>query len=536
MPSIHFERSDFLIIGTGLAGLHAALRLAERGSVHLVTKRALGESNTRYAQGGIAAALSPEDSIEAHVRDTLRAGAGLCSEEAVRSIVGDGPRTVADLIQSGVRFTQEAEHGLALGREGAHSYRRIAHVDDRTGHEIVRALIERVRTHPNIRVFENVLAVDIILQSRAHGDHGREVRADRCLGAFCLDRETLEVSPFLAAVTVLATGGVGKAYLYTTNPDIATGDGIAMAYRAGVRVANLEFVQFHPTCLYHPVARSFLITEACRGEGGKLTTIDGTAFMLKYDARAELATRDIVARAIDSELKERGDPYVLLHLEHLRPDRMRERFPHIYERCLQLGLDLTRQPLPVVPAAHYLCGGICTDLRARTDLPGLLAAGEVAHTGLHGANRLASNSLLEAAVMGGRAAQSAIEDAAGSPPVGTDPRWDPGGAVRVREAIILEHDWNSIRTLMWDHVGIVRSNERLEVARNRLVVIRETVETYFRKYLLGSDLVELRNLALVAELIVRCARERKESRGLHYNVDHPDSSEASRRDTILAKG
>jgi len=527
-------RADFLIIGTGLAGLHAALRLAGAGTVHLVTKRALGESNTRYAQGGIAAALAPDDSIEAHIQDTLRAGAGLCREDAVRSIVCDAPRVIDELVRYGVRFTQDA-NGLALGREGAHSHRRIAHADDRTGQEIVRALVGRVRSHPNITVFENHLAVDVILGSRSEGREEPGAEHDRCRGAFVLDRDRGEVRPFVASVTLLATGGIGKAYLYTTNPDIATGDGIAMAYRAGVRVVNLEFVQFHPTCLYHAVARSFLISEACRGEGGKLTTIDGAPFMTKYDDRAELATRDIVARAIDAELKERGDPYVLLHLEHLPADRVRERFPHIYEQCLRLGLDPTRQPLPVVPAAHYLCGGIRTDLAARTDLPGLLAAGEVAHTGLHGANRLASNSLLEAIVMGGRAADSAIVDRDAAATPAREPRWDPGGAVRVREAIILEHDWNSIRALMWDYVGIVRSNERLDVARERLAVIRQTVDAYFRKYLLTGDLVELRNLALVAELIVRCARLRRESRGLHYNVDHLEASGDARHDTVIAK-
>ncbi len=527
--------SDFLIIGSGLAGLYAALRLAEHGSVTVVTKRALGESNTRYAQGGIAAVLGDDDSVEAHVSDTLVAGDHLCNEEVVRSIVTDGPGKIRELIELGVAFDRDRAGDLALGREGAHTHRRVAHVEDRTGLAISEALVAATRADPNVRILENHMAVDLILDSRRRGEHGRAPADDRVVGAFVLDRDSHEISSFLAPVTLLAAGGAGKAYKFTSNPDIATGDGLAMAYRAGARLANLEFIQFHPTCLYHHVARSFLVSEACRGEGATLTTIDGRAFMSEYDPRAELASRDIVARAIDAELKRLGHPYVLLHLEHLPADRVRQRFPQIYERCAGLGIDITQQPMPVVPAAHYVCGGVMTGLDARTDVPGLLAAGEVTHTGMHGANRLASNSLLEAAVMSARAIESAVADHRRLGSVDPHAPWDSGHAVRVREAIILEHDWNNVRALMWDYVGIVRSDERLAIARERLKGLRRTIEGYFARYLLTPDLIELRNIALVAELVATSADRRRESRGLHYNVDHPERLSAFDGDTVVAK-
>ncbi len=528
--------ADFLVIGSGIAGLYAAIRLAEHGSVVIVTKRSPKESSTNLAQGGIASVFAKTDSFDAHVQDTLQVGCGLCHPEVVSTIVKEGPTRVRELIALGVSFTRDVEGELALGREGGHSARRIVHTRDLTGREIERVLLDAAAANPSIRFCENHLAVDLILESRALGHAQPDPARDRCLGAFVMEPDGYRIRPFLARVTLLATGGAGKAYLYTSNPDIATGDGLAMAYRAGVRLANLEFVQFHPTCLYHPVARSFLISEAARGEGARLTTLDGAHFTETYDPRGDLAPRDIVARGIDAELKRRGDPYVLLHMEHLPAEEVRRRFPQIHERLLALGIDITREPVPVVPAAHYMCGGVMTDAEARTDLPGLLAAGEVSHTGMHGANRLASNSLLEAVVMAGRAIDEAVRQREALGPIPARPRWDPGEAVRVRDAIILEHDWNHVRTLMWDYVGIVRTDERLEVAASRLETVRETVVQYFQKYLLTPDLVELRNIALVADLIVRCARSRKESRGLHYNEDYPEMDDARwRRDTVISK-
>lgn len=514
-------RSDFLIIGSGIAGLYAAVRLAAHGHVSLVTKRGISDTNTRYAQGGIAAVHAEQDSFEKHMADTLEAGDGLCDVEVVRTIVREAPAKIQELIALGARFTCEEDGELELGREGGHTARRIVHAEDRTGEEVQRALTSAVSALPNVHVFEDHIAVDLILQSRAGGTRSRDAREDRCLGVFAMERGSHVVSSFIAPVTLLATGGVGKVYKFTSNPDVATGDGLAMAYRAGARLADLEFVQFHPTCLYHHVARSFLISEATRGEGAELTTIEGDAFMSRYDARAELAPRDIVARAIDTELKRRGDPHVLLHLEKLGAARVRQRFPQITERLMSVGIDCTLQPVPVVPAAHYMCGGVMTDLGARTDLPGLLAAGEVAHTGMHGANRLASNSLLEGIVMAGRAIESAVEDRDRFGVSAYEPRWDPGDAKRVEEAIILEHDWNNVRALMWDYVGIFRSEERLRVAGPRMQTLWGTINAHFRRYLLTPDLVELRNVALVGALIVRCARSRKESRGLHFTLDHP---------------
>jgi L-aspartate oxidase len=529
------RRFDFLVVGSGLAGLYAAIRLAARGTVAVVTKRAVAESNSRYAQGGIAAVLGSDDRLQEHVADTVRTGAGLCHEDVVTAVVGEGPARVRELAELGVRFTRGPAGNLSLAQEGAHSHRRVAFADDRTGEEIVRALVARAHAEPQIHLLQNHMAIDLILRSRQRGERW-PVDDDRCLGAFVLDVTANEVRAITAGVTILATGGAGKAYTYTSNPDVATGDGLAMAYRAGARLRNLEFVQFHPTCLVHPVARSFLITEATRGEGARLTTLDGTRFMDTYDERGELASRDVVARAIDAELKRRGDPHVYLHLEHLPAEAVRRRFPQIDQRCRALGFDITRQPLPVVPAAHYFCGGVAVDLDARTDLPGLVAVGEVAHTGMHGANRLASNSLLEAVVTAGRAVDAILAGPDDGPPPEGDPTWDPGRAVRVREAIILEHDWNHARRVMWDYVGIVRSDDRLAVAAARLDALAEQVGEYFRKYLLTPDLIELRNVALVASLVVRCARARVESRGLHYNVDHPHlDDEAWQRDTVVSR-
>jgi L-aspartate oxidase len=519
------ERTDVLVLGSGIAGLFLALRLAENARVVVATKKQDYESNTNYAQGGIAAVLGPRDRFALHVKDTLVAGAGLCHADVVRAVVAEGPERVRDLMQLGVRFTR-ASRGLSLGREGGHSARRIAHAADLTGRAIEQALLGAVLEHPNIRLLENHMAVDLIRERGARG---------RVWGAEILDRSRGTTRDFLARAVVLATGGSGKVYLYTSNPDIATGDGVAMAYRAGAVVSNLEFVQFHPTCLYHPRARSFLITEAVRGEGAKLLTVDGRRFMVGVHPLAELAPRDVVARAIDAEMKRRGDKYVLLDLRPIGVAKLRHHFPNILRRCRELGIDPLREPIPVVPAAHYQCGGVRTGLDGRTSLPRLFAIGEVAMTGLHGANRLASNSLLEAVVMAHHAA-GAIADLLADgdrPPERRAPT--EHGHKPLREAARLAHNWENVRRLMWDLVGIVRTDDRLATAEARLVALREEIEREFATYRLTADFVELRNLAQVAHLIVRSARWRKESRGLHFNLDHPRRSARYRRDTVLVR-
>ncbi len=513
-------QSDYLVIGGGIAGLMFAIRAAQSGTVTVLTKAASTEANTAYAQGGIASVWSVDDSFESHVEDTLRAGAGLCDRAAVESIVRDGPEVVRELIRLGTRFTR-IEHGgeneYDLGREGGHSHRRVLHAQDLTGQEIMRALTEAARSSPNIRTLENHVAINLLVESSVGG------RPGACWGAYAFDQGTQKVSKLLARATLLATGGAGKVYLYTTNPDIASGDGVAMAYRAGAPVANLEFYQFHPTCLYHPAAKSFLISEALRGEGAILRLPDGTAFMKSYHRDAELAPRDIVARAIDSEMKRHGLDCVYLDLSHRDAGFIRERFPNIYARCLSFGFDLTTTPIPVVPAAHYMCGGVQTDLEAATPIPRLYAAGEVAMTGLHGANRLASNSLLEAAVIGRRGAESArrLLDTGGAPP--EFPEWDPGRAIRSEERVLITQSWDEIRRLMWNYVGIVRSDRRLERAMRRLSLLEDEIRGYYWEHLIDSDLIELRNLVTVAQLVVRSAVQRRESRGLHYNIDHADA-------------
>jgi L-aspartate oxidase len=513
-------QSDFLVIGGGIAGLMFAIRAAEFGTVTVLTKAASTEANTAYAQGGIASVWSVHDSFESHIEDTLRAGAGLCDRTAVESIVREGPEVVRELIRLGTRFSK-IEHGgedeYDLGREGGHSHRRVLHAQDLTGQEIMRALTAAARLRENILTLENHVAVNLLVETPTAGQPGA------CWGVYAYDRQSQSVRKILARATLLATGGAGKVYLYTTNPDIASGDGVAMAYRVGAPVANMEFYQFHPTCLFHPAAKSFLISEALRGEGAILRLPDGTPFMKRYHADAELAPRDVVARAIDSEMKRHGLDNVFLDLSHRDPDFVRTRFPNIYRRCLEFGFDLTKGPIPVVPAAHYMCGGVQTDLRAATPIPRLYAAGEVAMTGLHGANRLASNSLLEAAVMGRRAAAAAIEmisSGSGAPP--EFPEWDPGRAIRSEERVLITQSWDEIRRLMWNYVGIVRSDRRLERALRRIELIKEEIHSYYWYHTIDSDLIELRNLATVAELIVRSAKERKESRGLHYNIDHRD--------------
>ena len=511
--------SDFLVIGGGIAGLLFAIKASELGSVTVLTKAGSNEANTAYAQGGIASVWSVSDSFESHVNDTLKAGDGLCNRTAVETIVRGGPDAVRELITLGMRFTRVDEGGedeYDLGREGGHSHRRVLHAQDLTGREIMRALGEAAQGRPNIRILENHVAINLLIEKSVNG------RPGACWGVYALERATLAVRMVVARATILATGGAGKVYLYTTNPDIASGDGVAMAYRAGAPIANMEFYQFHPTCLYHPEAKSFLVSEALRGEGAILRLPDGIAFMKRYHPDGELAPRDVVARAIDSEMKRHGLDCVYLDISHRDAGYIRQRFPNIYKRCLSFGFDLTAGPIPIVPAAHYMCGGVVTDLMGRTGIPRLYAAGEVAMTGLHGANRLASNSLLEAAVMGRRAfaaAKEQVRNDAGGPP--EFPEWNPGDAAQSEQRVLISHSWDEIRRLMWNYVGIVRSDRRLDRALRRIQLLNEEIHSYYWDHLIDSDLIEVRNLVTVAELIIRCAIARKESRGLHYTIDHP---------------
>ena len=517
---------DVLIVGSGLAGLTTALRLADQRRVGIISKRQVIEGASDWAQGGIAAVLADEDSIEAHVQDTLSAGAGLCDADITRQVVAQGFDAIQWLIDLGVPFTRDATHpsGYHLTREGGHSQRRVIHVADATGHAVQTTLIAKVKAHPNIRLFENHIAIDLITDAKLN----RPGKA--CYGLHALDKTTGQVITFSAQQTVLASGGAGKVYLYTTNPDVATGDGLAMGWRAGCRVANMEFIQFHPTCLYHPHAKSFLITEAVRGEGGLLKLPDGTRFMPDHDPRAELAPRDVVARAIDYEMKKRGLDCVYLDISHKPAAFVREHFPNIYERCLGLGIDITQGPIPVVPAAHYSCGGIVSDAQARTDVGNLYAVGEVAFTGLHGANRLASNSLLECLVFGRAAARDILAQAPVSLPA--LPAWDESRVTDADEEIVIAHNWDELRRFMWDYVGIVRTNKRLERALHRIELLKEEINEYYRNFRVSNDLLELRNLLLTAELIVRCAMARRESRGLHFSRDYPEKL-AQAQNTVL---
>ncbi len=513
------RRADVLVLGSGIGGLMLALRLAQRVRVQVLTKKRADDTNTNYAQGGIAAVFDGHDSFASHEADTLRAGAGLCDRAVVRAVVREAPERVRELAALGVDFNR-SRRGFALGREGGHSRRRIVHASDFTGRAIEQTLLDRVREHANIELLEDQLAVDLILESRLAPSR-RARRRDSCWGAYVMDRATRRIRPVTARATVLATGGCGKVYLYTTNPDVATGDGLAMAYRAGASVESLEFVQFHPTCLYHPLARTFLISEAVRGEGAVLRTLDGTRFMPRAHPLAELAPRDVVARAIDREMKRRGEPHVWLDLSHVPAARVRARFPNIAAKLQTLGLDLTREPIPVVPAAHYMCGGVRATLSGRTDLDGLHAIGEAACTGLHGANRLASNSLLEALVSAHRTADQVLARLATVPPAPRAEAWHSAGTRPPREAAVSDHHWDSVRRVMWDLVGIVRSDERLAFAARRLTLLSDEIEHDYERLRLSPDLVELRNIALVGSLIVASAMRRRESRGLHYNLDHP---------------
>ena len=520
----------YLVIGSGLAGLYFALQVADRGPVTILTKARPVSSNTRWAQGGISAVFDEQDTLQSHVEDTLRVGAGLCHRPMVERAVGMAPQLVERLAKDyGTRFDPSDEGDLspfALGREGGHTHRRVVHHLDTTGAEIMRALLEAAQFHPNIQILPHHMVVDLLSWSKVDGSRG-------CFGAYSLDVKTGRVSAFVAPVTVLAAGGAGKVYRYTSNPDVATADGIAMAYRLGAKIANLEFMQFHPTCLYHPEAKSFLITEAARGEGGILRRKDGTDLMEGRHPLGSLAPRDVVAREIDAELKRSGEEHVLLDLTHLDGKFLESRFPAIFARCMELGIDMRTQPLPVVPAAHYMCGGVVCDEMGRTDVTGLLAIGEVTMSGMHGACRLASNSLLEALVLATGAAE-VCDDFSREPPPNVS-HWHEGDAVASDEAVMVTANWQEVRAAMWNFVGIVRSDKRLERARRRLELIRGEIGEYYWRFKVTKDALELRNIALVGHLIIECARRRKESRGLHYTLDYPELDEQQAHDTVLNK-
>ncbi|MCA9568906.1 MAG: L-aspartate oxidase [Myxococcales bacterium] len=531
---------ECLVIGSGVAGMWFALRAAAHGRVTIVTKTTPQESNSAYAQGGIAAVWEEGDDFDHHIQDTLVAGAGLCRRDAVEVTVREGPERVRELIDFGARFTRKEEDPAAydLHREGGHSHRRILHAADFTGKEMVRALHEAAAEHPNITLLDHHMAIDVVTDAwlaRRSGGLPPEPDEDAPRGAYVLDLDSGEVEAYSAKIVVIATGGAGKVYKYTTNPAIATGDGHAMAWRAGARMANMEFVQFHPTCLHHPMENSFLISEALRGEGGKLIGPDGKRFMDASDGRAELAPRDIVARAIDNELKTKGLKCAYLDMRHLSREEVAHKFPNIDSKLLSLGIDMAKDPIPVVPAAHYMCGGVQTDLNGESSMRNLFAVGEVACTGLHGANRLASNSLLEAIVFAHHAARVSRERLAELAPNREIPPWDAGTAKHSDEAVVINQTWEEIRRFMWNYVGIVRTHRRLKRAQRRLRMVREEVETYYWDFQITGDLIELRNLVDVAEMIVSCALKRRESRGLHYTLDFPESDPRFLRDSTVQR-
>ena len=519
---------DVIIVGSGGAGLSLALSLPDHFNIAVLAKSTLTEASTFYAQGGVAAVLDETDSIEQHIDDTMVAGADLCEMQAVAQTVKGGKPTVDFLLKHGVQFTLDEQEQLHLTREGGHSQRRIIHAADATGRAISTTLVQRAEEKSNIHIFENYIAIDVITSQKL----GLDEPHNRALGLYALDEKTEKVHTFLAPSTALACGGAMKAYLYTSNPDIATGDGIAMAYRAGCRVANMEFNQFHPTCLYHPQARSFLITEAMRGEGAYLRLPDGERFMLRFDERAELAPRDIVARAIDYEIKRLGIRHVWLDITHKPTEFITEHFPTLYARLLELGIDITKEMIPVVPAAHYTCGGVVVDEHSQTDIAGLYAIGETSYTGLHGANRMASNSLLECFVYGMSAAEH-IENQFNPTHSALDvPAWDDSQVMNPDEEVVILQNWDELRQTMWNYVGIVRSTKRLERALHRIEMLKKEITEYYHDYHVSKNLIELRNLVLVSEMIVRCAMQRKESRGLHFTLDYPELSSELRK-TIL---
>jgi len=533
------HKTDFLVIGSGIAGLSFALNASRYGRVTIVTKKESIESNTNYAQGGVASVLGKDDNFSLHIQDTLGAGEGICHQEIVEMVIKNGPERIRELADMGVDFSRKKDgkdRGYDLGREGGHSKRRIVHVLDFTGREIEQTLVNKIEKDPNITIFENHIAVDLLMKSKLIKCKTRD-KKDTCLGAYVLDDKKGVISAFISKITILATGGAGKVYLYTSNPDIATGDGIAMAYRAGAAVANLEFVQFHPTCLYHPQAKSFLISEAVRGEGGILRKADGSTFMTKYHSMHELAPRDIVARAIDNEMKRSGEEYVLLDVTHKEPSFIKDRFPNIYQKCFSLGIDITQQPIPVVPAAHYMCGGVLTDRNGEATIRGLYACGECACTGLHGANRLASNSLLEALVFAHQAFLKSTKDIEKNKIFSSEVEpWNPGGATDSDESVIISQNWDEIRMFMWNYVGIVRSDKRLARAKRRINMIQKEITEYYWNFIITSDLIELRNIATVSEIIINSACTRKESRGLHFNINYPRKDELNwGKDTIVIK-
>jgi L-aspartate oxidase len=534
-------KTDFLIIGSGIAGLSLAIKLATLGQVTVVTKKTESDTATNLAQGGIACVFGPDDSFDLHQQDTQRAGDGLCHEDIVEMIVSQGPDRIRELEDLGLKFSRDPHNPdmLDLGKEGEHSRRRIVHVGDFTGRSVQRVLMDSVDRLPSVEIFEDYIAIDLITESMIRAYSPGSMEKERCLGAYLLEVATGKIHTFLAPITALAMGGCGKVYLYTSNPDVATGAGIAVAYRAGARIANLEFVQFHPTCLYHLKAKNFLISEALRGEGARLLDPEYQPFMKKYDPQQkELAGRDIVARAIDTELKNSGKDCVYLDISHRSADFIQERFPNIHETCLGFGIDITKEPIPVVPAAHYMCGGVVTDNHGEADLEGLFALGETACTGLHGANRLASNSLLEGLAMAHQAFLKISEIFSGLkaksfPQVSP---WETKGAVDLKEAVLISHNWDVIRRLMWDYVGIVRSTKRLKLARQRLSPILEEIQQHYWDYILTRDFIELRNLSQVAELIIISASQRKESRGGHFTIDYPYKDDWNwRRDTVIQR-
>lgn len=532
------ESSDVLVIGAGAAGLTLALGLARYARVHILAKSEPQEGSTFYAQGGIAAVTSPPDTIESHIEDTLNAGAGLSHPEVVRFTAENGHEALSELIARGVPFTREEgceqDKEYHLTREGGHSQRRVFHAADATGKAIETTLLERAIEDPNITIFSNSLAIDLITESRLQSDISKE--EDRVLGAYVLHRITGTIRAFRAKTVILATGGVSKVYLYTSNPDVSTGDGIAMAWRAGCRVGNMEFNQFHPTCLYHPQAKSFLVTEAIRGEGGLLRLPNGERFMDRFDPRAELAPRDIVARAIDHEMKRLGVDCLYLDISHKDNEFIRKHFPTVSQRCLEFGIDICNEPIPIVPAAHYTCGGVMTNMHGESDLKNLYAIGEVAFTGLHGANRMASNSLLECVVFGRAAAKSIRERLDDIPEPPLLPEWDESRVTDSDEEVVVAHNWHELRRFMWDYVGIVRTDKRLQRAKRRADLLMSEITEYYGNFTITSDLIELRNLVQVADLIIRSAIARKESRGLHYTLDYPEpcqNPESPPKDTIL---